>query len=136
MFILESQDAHEKEEHLKIRYAFALLVLIPLVLWGAVETKTVSGSPKGSVAEGEKVFNANCNMCHYADKTENKMGPGMKGLFKNKELPASHKPATGANVREQILNGSPHAKPMPMPAFADKLKPEQIVSLIQYLKTL
>ncbi len=75
-------------------------------------------------------------MCHNTDSTQAKIGPGLKGLFKNKELPASHKPATDANVRQQILNGNPDGKPMPMPAFAGNLKPEEVDSLLEYLKTL
>ncbi len=121
---------------MKIRLAFALLLFVPLTFWAAAKTKSAAASAKGSAAEGAKIFKANCAMCHNADKTDAKMGPGLKGLFKNKELPASHKPATEENVREQIMKGSPNAKPIPMPAFADKLSPAQIDSLIQYLKTL
>ena len=121
---------------MKTRIAIVMLALIAIPLWGAEKTKSVRRTSNGSSAEGEKVFHANCNMCHFADKTDNKMGPGLKGLFKNKLLPASHTPATEENVREQILKGNPHGKPMPMPGFADKLKPEQVDSLIQYLKTL
>ncbi len=121
---------------MRTRFAFGLILLIPLTLWGAALGKSSSASSKGSAAEGEKVFKANCAMCHNADKTDAKMGPGLKSLFKNKELPSSHKPVTEAAVREQIMKGSPNAKPIPMPAFADKLKPQEIDSLIQYLKTL
>ncbi len=95
-----------------------------------------SPEPKGSVKEGQLVFQHNCAMCHNADKTTAKIGPGLQGLFKNKELPASHRPATEENVREQIEKGSPNAKPMPMPAFAGKLDAKQMSSLIEYLKTL
>jgi cytochrome c len=125
-----------KEDRLKSRTVIAMLFFIPLMLWVGAEAKTASPAPKGSAAEGEKVFKANCAMCHNADKTDAKMGPGLKGLFKNKELPASHKPVTEENVREQIMKGNANAKPIPMPAFADKLKPQEIDSLIQYLKTL
>jgi mono/diheme cytochrome c family protein len=121
---------------LRTRYILALLLLIPLSLWGGSKTKKAQAPTKGSVAEGKKVFDADCNICHYADRAEYKMGPGLKGLFKNKLLPTSHKPVTDANVREQILKGDPHGKPMPMPAFGDQLKPEQVDSLMEYLKTL
>lgn len=121
----------------RTNFLFALILMLPLAVFSAAGAKTASAAaPKGSVAEGEKVFQENCNMCHYPDKTEVKFGPGLKGLFKNKELPASHKPVTDANVRAQITKGSPDAKPMPMPAFKDKLKAQQVESLIQYLKTL
>ncbi len=89
-----------------------------------------------SVKEGQASFKKNCDMCHFTDKSDKKIGPGLKDLFKNKELPESHKPATEANVREQIEKGSPEAKPMPMPGFADKLSPAETDSLMEYLKTL
>ena len=79
------------------------------------------------------MFQKNCVLCHNADQAEKKIGPGLKGVFKNKELPASHKPATEANGRAQIENGS-LAKGMP--AFGAKLSKVEIDSLIAYLKSL
>ncbi len=93
-------------------------------------------SPAGSAAEGKAVFDKNCAMCHSPDKADKKIGPGLKDLFKNKELPESHKAVTEENVREQIEKGSPKAKPMPMPAFADKLARQEMQNLLVYLKTL
>lgn len=89
-----------------------------------------------SVAKGQAIFQENCDICHYSDKTETKIGPGLKGLFKKKELPQSHKPATTENVRRQIEEGSPEAVPVPMPAFKDTLTPAEVDNLLQYLKTL
>lgn len=121
----------------RTNFLFALILALPLAVFSGAGAKTASAAaPKGSAADGEKVFKENCNMCHYPDKAEVKFGPGLKGLFKNKELPASHRPVTESNVRAQIMKGSPDAKPMPMPAFKDKLKAQQVESLIQYLKTL
>lgn len=85
---------------------------------------------------GQKVFEQQCALCHYADQAKNKIGPGLKGILKNKELPFSHKAATVANVREQIEKGDPQGKPMPMPPFAGKLSAKDMSNLIAYLKTL
>lgn len=85
---------------------------------------------------GKKVFDQNCTLCHIANQTTTKIGPGLKGVLKNKELPYSHRPATVANVIKQIKNGNPQGKPMPMPPFANKLSKTQINDLIAYLKTL
>jgi mono/diheme cytochrome c family protein len=85
---------------------------------------------------GQKIFEQQCALCHYADQTKNKIGPGMKGILKNKELPFTHKPATEANVREQILKGNPQGKPMPMPPFEGKLSAKDMSNLIAYMKTL
>ncbi|HUZ45542.1 MAG TPA: cytochrome c [Terriglobia bacterium] len=85
---------------------------------------------------GKKIFDQNCTMCHFADQTTNKIGPGLKGVLKNKMLPYSHRPATVANVREQVEKGNPQGKPMPMPPFASKFSKTQLSDLIAYLKTL
>jgi mono/diheme cytochrome c family protein len=87
----------------------------------------------GDAALGKALFVKNCALCHNADKADKKIGPGLKGVLKNKELPASHKPATEASVRAQIENGS-LAKGMP--AFGSKFSKTEIDSLIAYLKTL
>ena len=119
----------------------SLTVLAAFLVQFGAASATASKTKKskasnGNVVEGESLFKKNCNMCHYPDKTDTKMGPGLKGLFKNKELPASHRPATEAAVREQIEKGSPNAKPMPMPGFAGKLSAVDMANLIAYLKTL
>src|SRR5690242_3207365 len=85
---------------------------------------------------GQKLFEQQCALCHYSDQAKNKIGPGLKGILKNEQLPFSHKPATVANVREQIEKGNPQGKPMPMPPFAGKLSAKDINNLIAYLKTL
>ena len=85
---------------------------------------------------GQKMFEQQCALCHYADQAKNKIGPGLKGILKNKELPFSHKPATEANVREQILKGNAQGKPMPMPPFEGKLSAKDMTNLIAYMKTL
>ena len=101
---------------------------------GPAEAAPESGSAAtGEAAAGKALFQKNCTLCHYADKTDKKIGPGLKGLLKNKELPASHKPATEANVRAQIESGNA-AKGMP--AFGANLSKAEIDSLIAYLKTL
>ena len=96
------------------------------------------GKPELSPAAkaGQQIFGEQCALCHYADQAKNKIGPGLKGVLKNKQLPFSHKPATVANVREQIEKGNPKGKPMPMPPFAGKLSAKEMSNLIAYLKTL
>jgi mono/diheme cytochrome c family protein len=114
-------------------FGLALVLVLPAATIGWAESKTVL-SPEAKA--GQKVFDENCALCHNADQTKNKIGPGMKGIMKNKELPFSHKPATVANVREQIEKGNPQGKPMPMPPFASKLSKTDMNNLIAYLKTL
>ena len=99
----------------------------------AVNLGAVMPESKGDAAAGKALFVKNCALCHNADSTVKKIGPGLKGVLKNKELPATHRPATEANVREQVEKGNA-AKGMP--AFGAKLSKAEIDGLIAYLKTL
>ena len=112
--------------------ALALALPVATVAWAKGKKAELTGPAKA----GQKLFDENCTMCHFADQTTNKIGPGLKGVLKNKELPYSHRPATVANVQEQIEKGNPQGKPMPMPPFADKLSKADLNNLIAYLKTL
>jgi len=86
---------------------------------------------KGDAAKGKAGFENNCSVCHNADSTERKMGPGLKGLFKRAEL-ANKKKVTEANVTAMINEGSPTG----MPGFADLLTKPEKDDIIAYLKTL
>jgi mono/diheme cytochrome c family protein len=83
----------------------------------------------GDPAKGKKVFEA-CTVCHNADSTETKMGPGLKGLFKRDKL-KSGKKVTEANVRARIDEGGNG-----MPGYKDMLTDGEKNDLIAYLKTL
>jgi cytochrome c2 len=112
--------------------ALALALPAATISWAKVKKAPLTPAQKA----GQKLFDDNCSMCHFADQTTNKIGPGLKGILKNKELPFSHRPATVANVQEQIEKGNPEGKPMPMPPFGGKLSKSDINNLIAYLKTL
>jgi len=110
------------------------LVLLILTLMVALPLIIVAGqnAAPGDATAGKAVFMKNCNLCHYADKTDSKIGPGLKGLFKAKELPKSHRPVSDANVREQIENGNPRKG---MPPFGKKLSKADVDNVIAFLKT-
>jgi mono/diheme cytochrome c family protein len=98
------------------------------VLWGV----TMSGAAKpGNAAKGKDTFSSNCDVCHNADSTEEKVGPGLKGLFKKANL-NNKKKVTEANVMELINKGSP----IGMPAFQDQLSDQDRADVLAYLKTL
>jgi len=84
---------------------------------------------KGDAAKGKEVFEQ-CAVCHNADSTEKKMGPGLKGLFKHDKL-VNGKKVTDATVREKIEEGGNG-----MPSYKDMLDDPQKDDLIAYLKTL
>jgi cytochrome c2 len=88
------------------------------------------GERRGDIEKGENLFISKCAFCHHTDKKDQKVGPGLKGIFKGKELPASKKPVTRENIRNQIK--SPFAN---MPAFPD-LSEQDIRDIIEYLRVL
>jgi cytochrome c len=84
---------------------------------------------KGTAAKGKEVFEQ-CSVCHNADSTEKKIGPGLKGLFKHDKL-VNGKPVNEANVRAKIDEGGNG-----MPGYKDILSDQERADLIAYLKTL
>jgi mono/diheme cytochrome c family protein len=116
--------------------AFALPIVVPGWAKGNKDSKDKKEALSPEAKAGKKLFDDNCSPCHFDDQTATKVGPGLKGLFKMKGLPFSHRPVTEANVRAQIENGNPTATPMPMPPFGSKLSKSDVDALIAYLKTL
>ena len=93
--------------------------------------KVPSAKPDDSlIRQGAGVFSASCSACHFADKSESKIGPGLKGIFQTSKLPTSSWSTTEANVRKQIK--TPYKN---MPPFAN-LPEDKVNALIAYLKTL
>ncbi len=83
----------------------------------------------GDAKKGQAAFD-NCGICHNADSTEAKVGPGLKGLFKKEKL-VTGKPVTEENVKALITDGTGS-----MPGFGDAISAEDKDHLIAYLKTL
>jgi len=117
-----------------VLYARSLMTTIGLGYFGGeivYGTRVPEGVKLGDLAaQGAKIFQKNCAACHLTDSTATKIGPGLKDLFKRDTLPISNKPASEANVRNQLMN--PLGK---MPSFAH-LPNKEVDALIEYLKTL
>ncbi|MGW8302802.1 MAG: c-type cytochrome [Desulfobacterales bacterium] len=79
---------------------------------------------------GQNLFTANCSGCHFPDRKDTKVGPGLLGLFKRSKLPDSGLPVSAETVRNQIINGGKK-----MPPFKH-LKDKEIQAIIDYLKSL
>ena len=92
--------------------------------------KSSKQGPSSSSGNGPAIFKQKCAQCHFSDRTEAKMAPGLKGLFKMKKLPVSGRPVTEANIKRQLE--TPYDE---MPAILD-LSDNEIRALIAYLKTL
>jgi len=100
-----------------------------LIVTAALAAGTNSAFAAGEAAKGKEVFEM-CSVCHNADSTEVKIGPGLKGLFKKDKM-ANGKAPTESNVRTQIDDGGNG-----MPAYKDIISDEDKNNLIAYLKTL
>jgi uncharacterized membrane protein len=83
-----------------------------------------------SVSAGRALFDTKCAFCHFAERTETKVGPGLKGLFERREMPASGRPVTAGSLRRQLRDPIRE-----MPAFPD-LTEDEIGQLTSFLKTL
>ncbi|MEO8025284.1 MAG: c-type cytochrome [Bryobacteraceae bacterium] len=86
---------------------------------------------KGDAAAGKEVF-AQCSVCHNADSTTAKVGPGLKGLYKKAKL-INGKKVTDAAVMTIINEGAGDGK---MPPYADMLSEKERADVLAYLKTI
>jgi mono/diheme cytochrome c family protein len=95
------------------------------------EVQPVEASGPPDVVLGEALFARHCSHCHYADREDTKIGPGLAGLLKGGTLPSTGMPATIESVRAQILD------PVGvMPPFAARLSDKELRDLLAYVATL
>lgn len=106
-----------------------ILIIIGVMLVAALLFAQAKKGRAGDPAKGKEVFEQ-CGVCHNADSTEKKMGPGLKGLFKKAKM-TNGKPVNDATVRAVIDAGGNG-----MPAYKDLLSEEEKANVIAYLKTL
>ncbi|RJQ49946.1 MAG: cytochrome c [Nitrospiraceae bacterium] len=83
-----------------------------------------------SIGRGKNIFDSRCKFCHDAYSMDTVVGPGLKRILKNAELPASRRPATPENIREQFIH--PFSR---MPSF-ENLSDEEVEDIIAFLNTL
>jgi cytochrome c len=103
-----------------------------------------SASASGDVAKGEKVF-AKCKICHDAASTQNKIGPGLKGVFGRKAGTLAGYTYSNAMKSSGIVWNEDKLKafvanpktlvPATKMAFVGLKKHDEIEDLIAYLKT-
>ena len=89
----------------------------------------LASAKKPDAAKGKEVFDQ-CSVCHNADSTDKKIGPGLKGLFKHDKL-VNGKAVNEANVRAKIDEGGNG-----MPGYKDILSDQERADVIAYLKSI
>lgn len=96
-----------------------------------VKTSTITQAKiQGRIDNGKILFQNKCISCHFTEKEDKKIGPGLKNLLKNEKLPQSGRRATVENVKQQLIR--PILK---MPSFAN-LSEQEFADLFAYLETL
>jgi cytochrome c2 len=93
-------------------------------------TRRGKAAPSAAVARGEKVYDTQCEICHFDHSTKKKIGPGLKGLM------ARGKFADGKKVDDETLRAWIEKGGKDMPGFQGSLNDAEIRDLIAYLKTL
>ena len=83
-----------------------------------------------AAADGKKLFEEQCSVCHYAQSAAKKIGPGLKGLSRRATF------ADGRKVSDEALRAWVEKGGKDMPGFKETLTAEQIRDLIAYLKSL
>jgi len=122
-----------------IAYGFCLITVVGLGYFGGElvfgkrppNPQTDAKKVKNDlISKGEMLFSQNCAGCHYTDRNDFKVGPGLKDLFQQKTLYKSNWPVNEETVRKQITD--PFGT---MPSYGD-LPEETLDALMAYLKTL
>lgn len=83
-----------------------------------------SSTKQERVAEGAKIFKNSCSVCHSLQPGPTKTGPSLSGVLRPHPSAKSEK-----TVRRIIAEGKGT-----MPAFKDRLSPDQISALIMFLE--
>ncbi len=101
------------------------------LVYGSHQAVTAeSAAPSAPATKGADIFAQYCSGCHYADRKNTKVGPGLAGLSSWQRLPTSGWPADAAHLKRQMIK--PYAD---MPSFGH-LPDQDIDALVVYLKTL
>lgn len=109
---------------------FKVSLTAAIAFGGIIAASSLHGQEKKGDAEKGKAVFEQCAVCHNADSTEKKMGPGLKGLFAKDKMQNGKKP-TYENVLAKINEGGGG-----MPAYKEMTTDDERADLMAYLKTL
>lgn len=95
---------------------------------GTMSPVPVDASP--AVKDGARIFQALCAGCHFADRAETKVAPGLAGILRPNGPGPSRRTLQEVEIRLILRRGT-----QGMPAFS-YLNPRELDNLMAYLKTL
>ena len=113
--------------------SFALVCGLGLVpALSAQQADAPSAAPLSEAAtRGKAIFATNCVVCHNAENTDKKIGPGLKGLMERGTFTSD-----GTKITDESLTTFIQAGKGLMPPFKATLPPPKLDDVIAYLKTL
>ena len=88
-------------------------------------------SSRAAERRGHTIFEQRCAVCHYSDRVEKKVGPGLKGICKRGTFSTNGNKITDESLKAWIRNGDSQ-----MPPFKDVIDSGQLNDLVAFLKTL
>jgi len=94
------------------------------------KNSTTPAYTPAEVASGKQQYSVQCAVCHFANSTAKKIGPGLKSIYSRGKFAGGEK-VDDESMRKWIYNGGKD-----MPAFKDSLKPNEVRDLLAYLHTL
>lgn len=102
------------------------MVAVAVLAFAIRLPRAVATAAEGDVDAGERVFDANCAMCHGTDASGMMgMHPSLRGAVERLSL---------EGVQVTVRNGR-NTTP-PMPAFADRLTKDQLDDVVAYIASL
>lgn len=99
--------------------------LVAIAAWqGAAQSRP-------DASRGNELFDEQCSQCHYSDRFDRKVGPGLKWLYSSDKLESNGQPVNDANVLDKVNRGGKG-----MPAYQNTLSAEDKANLLAYLRTI
>jgi mono/diheme cytochrome c family protein len=134
----ETKGGLESSRALRLLSVIVLAALFALPMFTSAQalrnnsnsTSAVGTARVQDSVSGKELFNQHCASCHFPETTVQKIGPGLKGLYRRLTF------SDGKKVADLSLAKWIEAGGKNMPGFKETIKPEQIRQLISYIRTL
>jgi mono/diheme cytochrome c family protein len=113
------------KRNLRTYASLAGLALVSSLYQHSFARNPLEGSSRKSSTRGASLFRKSCAVCHSVRPGETKVGPSLYAVLRQ-----------DSGNSEQAVRQTIAAGKAGMPAFQQKLEPDQMDDLIEYLRTL
>ncbi|MEO8098261.1 MAG: cytochrome c [Acidobacteriota bacterium] len=110
----------------------AVLVLVSCCVLLAEQKRSLPWE-KNQQQVGQALYRENCVVCHDIDKAQadsKKLGPSFKQVFQREKMPLANQKPSREYIAVRVRFGG-----AVMPAFAKKMTPAEIETLIDYMQS-